>query len=198
MDTFTIGSLGPWWLRALVRSNPLVRRSDRIEAFVLVFAVLLTIVAIPIAGAVGTSVHEERSRLYAEQAQSRHQVMANAVEEGQIVGNHRSVAFAAEATWTDAGIAHQGVVPWSDKAKVGDQQGIWVDDHGDYVPPPASPSRATGEAVAVGLLILLGVAELVFASVHLIRRRLDDRRSAQWDCEIKAFQDNDGPRRHTS
>ncbi|OBF29565.1 hypothetical protein A5724_25015 [Mycobacterium sp. ACS1612] len=198
MDTFTIGTLSPWWLRALVRSNPLVRRSDRIEALVLVLAVLLAVVAIPVAGAVGTSIHEERSRLYAEQAQTRHQVIAKAVGEGQVVPNHRSVAFAAEGTWTWAGIAHQGVVPWSDKAKIGDRQSIWIDDHGDYVGPPTSPSRATGEAVAVAFLILLGVAEFAAASVHLIRRRLDDRRSAQWDRDIRAFQDNDGPRRHTS
>ncbi|WP_101949607.1 hypothetical protein [Mycobacterium sp. 3519A] len=198
MDTFTIGSLSPWWLRALVRGNPLLRRSDRIEAFVLVLAVLLAIVAIPVAAAVGTSVHEERLRLYAEQAQTRHQVMANAVGEGQVVPNHRSVAFVAEATWTDAGIPHQGVVPWSGKAEIGDKQRIWVDDHGDYVGPPSSPGRATAEAVAVSFLILLGVVELAAASVHLIRRRLDDRRFALWEREINEFQDNDGPRRHTS
>ena len=54
MQTFTIGLGRGWWVRLLGR-NPLVRSSDRIEVMVLSLAVLLTVVAVPVAGAIGTS-----------------------------------------------------------------------------------------------------------------------------------------------
>ena len=54
MQTFTIG-VGPLVVDPGRRRNPLVRRSDRIEFLVLSFAVLLTVVAVPVAGAIGTS-----------------------------------------------------------------------------------------------------------------------------------------------
>jgi hypothetical protein len=81
MEHFTIGLGNHWWVQAFGRS-PLVRRSDRIEAIVLVLAVILIVVAIPIAGAIGTFVLDERTRAYAEEAHSRHQVLATATDEG--------------------------------------------------------------------------------------------------------------------
>ena len=81
MQTFTIGVGHRWWTQVF-RRNPLVRRSDRIEVLVLGFAVLLTVVAIPVAGAIGTSVHDARTRIYAEEALTRHEVIATAIEDG--------------------------------------------------------------------------------------------------------------------
>ena len=78
MQTFTIGLGHRWWTQVF-RRNPLVRPSDRIEVLVLGFAVLLTVVAIPVAGAIGTFVHDARTRIYAEEALSRHEVTATAV-----------------------------------------------------------------------------------------------------------------------
>ena len=79
MQTFTIGLGHRWWIQVF-RRNPLVRRSDRIEVLVLGFAVLLTVVAIPVAGAIGTFVHDARTRVYAEEALTRHEVTATAIE----------------------------------------------------------------------------------------------------------------------
>ena len=53
MQTFTIGLGRYWWMRALGR-NPLVRRSDRVEALAVALAIVITVVATPIAGAIGT------------------------------------------------------------------------------------------------------------------------------------------------
>jgi len=84
MQTFTIGLGHRWWTQVF-RRNPLVRRSDRIEVLVLGFAVLLTVVAIPVVGAIGTFVHDARNKLYAEQALTRHEVTATAIEDGVVV-----------------------------------------------------------------------------------------------------------------
>ena len=66
---------------AVVGRNPLIRISDRVEALVLVLAVVVSLLAIPIAAAVGTAVHDSRSSLYAEQAQARRMVTATVVGE---------------------------------------------------------------------------------------------------------------------
>ena len=198
MESFTIGVRCPWWIQALGRSNPLVRCSDRIEALVLVFAVVLSVVALPVAGAVGTYVHEERSLRYIEAAQTRHEVLATATEAGQIVPELRTVSFAAEAVWSEGGLPHRAVVPWSDRAKIGDRQTIWVNNQGDYVGPPASSGQAAGEAVAIALAVWLGVVGVSAAAVHLIRRRLNHWRHAQWDRELNISRDNDGWKKHLS
>ena len=61
MDTFTVRS--PRWLVVrLFGRNPLIRISDRIEALALVLTVVVSLLAAPIAAAVGTAVYDSRSR----------------------------------------------------------------------------------------------------------------------------------------
>ena len=195
MQTFTIGWGRDWWVRLLGR-NPLVRSSDRIEVMVLSFAVLLTVAAVPIAGAIGTFAYDARTRLCAEEAQTRHQVTAIAIEDGKIVEQPDSVSFTARATWSAAGRDHSESVTWSDQAKVGDQQLIWVNAEGAAVRPPSSPSRAGGDAVGIALSVWFGVAGASAGLVYVVRRRLDRWRYAEWDHEISASRDNRGRTNH--
>ena len=197
MEPFTIGLGNRWWIRAFSR-NPLVRRSDRIESLVYVFAVLLTVVAMPIAGAIGTVVHDERTRLYAEEAETKHQVVAVATEEGQVVVEEKGIAFNAEAKWDDAGGIHRGIVAWPNRAKVGDRHNIWVNTEGQQVGPPYSASQAASEAVGIALAVWLGVTQASAAAAYLVRRWLDHGRYAQWEREINAARDNNGRRNRQS
>ena len=107
------------------------------------FAVLLTVVAIPVVGAIGTFVHDARTRVYAEQAHSRQEVTATAIEDGVVVVQPPDISFTVRARWTASGREHSGVVEWSDRAKISDQQSIWVNDAGQDVGPPSPPSRET-------------------------------------------------------
>ena len=68
MDTFTVRL--PRWpvLLRLLGRDSLVRATDQIEALVLVLAVAVSLLAAPIAAAVGTAVYESSRQLYAEQA----------------------------------------------------------------------------------------------------------------------------------
>lgn len=189
METFTIGLGNRWWVRAF-GCNPLVRLSDRVEALVLVLAVLVAVIAVPIAGAVGTSVFDERTRVYANEEQTRHQVIATATEDCTVVVQGRTVAFAADATWSDSGKVHAGTVIWSNPVITGDRHSIWVDAQGEYVGQPSSPSRAGDEALGVALAVWLGVAAVSAALAYLVRRWLDRRRFAEWDREINASRDS--------
>ena len=57
MDTFTV-RLPRWPIFGLFRRIPLLRASDRIEALVFVLAVVVSLLAAPIAAAVGTAVYD--------------------------------------------------------------------------------------------------------------------------------------------
>jgi hypothetical protein len=198
METFTIGLRSPWWVRALGRRNPLVRRSDRIEAMALLIAIVVSVAAIPIAGAIGMSVRDARAQFYTDDAQVKRQVIATATENGEIVPNGRSIGFSAEAAWSEAGRTHRGEVPWADWAKVGDQQSIWVNNEGEYVAAPPSPSQADGEAISVALLMWLGIAQAAAGLVYLVRHRLNRRRYTQWDREIDVLHESHGRRKYES
>ena len=54
---------------ALLGGNPLVRTTDRVEALVMVLTVVVSLLAVPIAAAAGTAVHDSRRLVYAEQVQ---------------------------------------------------------------------------------------------------------------------------------
>ena len=196
MQTFTIGLGHRWWIQ-IFRSNPLVRRSDRIEVLVFSVAVMFTVVAIPVAGAIGTFVHDARTRVYAEEALTRHEVTATAVEPGVIVVQPpRGVSFSARAKWSASGRDHSGVVNWSDQAGIGDQQAIWVNDAGENVGPPSPPSRADVDAVAIAILVWFAVANASAGLVYVVGRWLDRWRYTQWDRQFNAFSSNDGRTNH--
>ena len=136
------------------------------------------------------------SRVYAEEAQTRHQVTATAIEDATIVVQPYSFSFTARATWSAAGRDHSDIVMWSDHVKAGDQQLIWVNAEGVHVRPPSSPSRAGGDAVGIALSVWFGVAGASAGLVYVVRRRLDRRRYAQWDGEMNASRDNGGRADH--
>ncbi|MGV0791413.1 hypothetical protein [Mycolicibacterium sp. XJ1819] len=56
--------------------NPLVRTTDRIEALTTVLAIVVALITVPVALAVGTAVHDLRSDLYAAQEPTRAAVEA--------------------------------------------------------------------------------------------------------------------------
>lgn len=193
MQTFTIG-LGHSWWRRIWGGHPLVRRSDRIEAFAVILAVLTVIVATPIAGAIGTAVHDTRTRLYAQEAQSKHQATVTAIENSAIVAHPSSVSFTARAKWRAAGRDHVETIEWPDRAKAGEQQDIWVDNQGNQTAPPSPPSRADADGVGSGLAVWLAVAVAAAGFVVCVRCAVDRWRYAEWDREISAAADDDGGR----
>ncbi len=191
MDTFSIGPRRNWLIRVLGR-NPLVRRSDRIEAWSVMAAALVLAVATPFVFAFATSLQDSRSRTYADEALHRHMVTAIAVEPGELIVEPNSISYTAQARWETAGGTHIAIVQWPDRAKVGDQERIWVDDGGQYSQPPRRPGRATTDAWVIAVALWFGVVSAVAGSFYAIRRSLDTRRFAQWDLELsKIFQGGD-------
>jgi hypothetical protein len=80
LDTFTV-RLPRWPIFGLFRRNPLIRASDRFEALVMALAVMVSLLAVPVAAAVGTAVHDSRRDVYAQQHHTRHLVIATITDD---------------------------------------------------------------------------------------------------------------------
>jgi hypothetical protein len=162
IDTFTVRL--PRWpvLLRLAGRDPLVRTIDRIEALVLVLAVTASLLAAPIAAAVGTAVYDASRQIYAEQANTRHTVAATVTGVPQQIS--RTGTTTVPARWSAAGAEHTGTVKAQSTAKAGDTLQIWIDDTGAQVTAPAPTSRAAVEAAMGAVVIWMCAAAFVTAS----------------------------------
>jgi hypothetical protein len=179
MDTFTV-RLPRWPVVRLFDRNPLIRTSDRVEALVLVLAVVVSLLAAPIAGTVGTAVHDSRRHLYAEQARTRHTVTATVTDSNAAHQVLRTTTITVPARWSAAGVEHTGVVKAHSAAKTGDLIEIWVDENDTQVDTPTPTTRAAIDAVTAALGIWLTVAAAAATLFAGTRAVCDRIRSSGW------------------
>jgi len=175
METFTVGA--PRWLVVLFSRNPLIRISDRIEALALVLTVVVSLLAASIGAAVGTAVYDSRSRLYAEQAETRTLVTATVIDSPA-----RSDTITVRARWFAAGAEHTGAVKAQPTVKPGDTIDIWVDEDGSHVGPPVM--SAADEAATAALVIWLGVTIAAVALFAGTRAVLNGARHDDWQLDF--------------
>ena len=191
MQTFTIGLGRYWCIRALGRS-PLVRATDRIEAVAVMLAIVVALIAVPIAGAIGTSVHDTRARIYAEQAQTRHIVTAIATTNSTALATNSGFSM-VRVKWSAPGGEHAATLIRDKPIKAGQPVDIWVDQAGAYADSPLAPGRAGFDAVVAAVLAWCAVVGVMAGLTQGLRWRLDRRRYAQWDTEISTLANgNDG------
>ncbi len=185
----------PWVLRACGR-NPLVRSSDRLELLIIALGFLILLVAAACAGALGTAVHDERSRVYIAQAQTRHSVIARAIDDSTIVlGVDDNRAKRVNARWQANGIEHTDSVAWDGIVKTGDSLRIWVDRNGKRVDAPTPTSQAGVDAVCVAYSAWQTVALVATGLTCWGRSRLERRRDAAWEREIRCLIHDDSGRK---
>jgi hypothetical protein len=176
-----------WWVAGAFGRNPLLRRTDRIEALIIVFAVTVAVAALLGAAAVGAGVYGSRYRLYADEAQTRHTVTATVVEADASTSKPHATASQVRATWR---VGEDERTDWfrtDNTVKAGDHIDIWVNDYGDHMMPPTPTSQAAVDAVGVGLGIWLAVAIAMTALVGAARTPLNRIRHAQWEREMKSL-----------
>jgi hypothetical protein len=192
MDTFSLGL--PRWpvLLRLMGRGPLVRRSDRIEALVLVLALVVAVLAIPVAAAVGTAVHDSNRHLYAEQARTSHLVTATVTEVPANRLVSRTGTIDVVARWTAAGGEHTGDVSAPSSVQPGDTIEVWVDDAGARVSAPNPPSRAAWEGAAAAFALWFAVAATMTTLFAVTMAICDHVRWNRWQHELNQLVDNDG------
>jgi hypothetical protein len=184
-----VDSIHVWWLlRACGRRNPLVRTSDRIELLIIAIVVLITLAATACAGALGTAVHDARSRVYLAEAQTRHTVIATAIAKSTTVSRVRDHAVTSVyARWQVAGTAHTDGFTMDGPVKTGDPLMIWVDHDGNRVDASTPTSQAGVDAVGVAFAAWQAV---LFTAIGLVcwgRSRLDRRRISGWERDLRSL-----------
>ena len=187
METFTIDPRR-WRIGRIFGRNPLLRRADRVEAVVMLVALLASLIAIPLAGVVGAVAYGARAHLYAQEAQQRHLVTGPAADAKRTDPG----TAAARAGWPATVGKRTGTLQPSTPAGTGESTELWVDKDGMPSPPPTPTWHAVadglGIAVATALMVALGIASLVAG----VRSRLDRTRDAQWDRELRSLVDGGG------
>lgn len=175
METFTVPLPRRLFARLFGR-NPLIRTTDRVEALILALAVAVSLIAVPVSAAVGTAVHDSRSRLYAEQVQTRRPVTATVTGESHPRRNLDGPTVTVPARWLADGAERTGDVTAPLKAKTGDDIEIWIDDDGLPVARPVNTAHTDALAFAVATwwgVSLLAVALFARARITLDRIRYD-------------------------
>lgn len=184
-----------WPLAARLRGrHPLVRTVDRVEATVLVLAVAVAILALPVAGAIGTAVYDSLRHSYSEQADSRQPVAATVGDVSDREDQTRRSKV--PATWTVGGVEHSGLIWPASMVESGDTVEVWVDETGADVAAPPSTGAAAAQAATGGVLIWAGVV-VVATTLYFLTRGLCERvRRAGWDKGLHAVAGSgDGPAR---
>lgn len=185
MEPFTLRlPRGP--ILRLFSRNPLVRTVDRVEAVLMLGAVVVALLAAPFAAApVGTAVHDARGHLYAEQAQTRHTVLATVTDvhaTGAESAPHEVITTPARPVFSRT--AHGGAVDTAPTVQIGDRVGIWVDDDAQQVDEPAALSRAANDAVVAALVTWVIVVAAAAGLLAVGRVMLNRVRNTGWQHDI--------------
>ncbi|WP_251092317.1 hypothetical protein [Streptomyces sp. Caat 7-52] len=169
------------------RRNPLKRRADVVEAWVVLGACLLTVVVGVLAGLVAAgSVEHGLARERAE----RRVTVARVVT--QVPGSNpaqSSDASAGERVWTKVrwtaadGSAHTGQVRVEPGSRPGTPVSVWTDPQGRLLSRPTTVSEAAFRATLIGLLVGVSAAAVPFVGGLAVRGRLERRRMDAWDTE---------------
>ncbi|MFI9612719.1 hypothetical protein ACIHCM_13790 [Streptomyces sp. NPDC052023] len=172
------------------RRNPLKRRSDRVEAWVLLGVRALAAAAAVLAGpAVSRNVELELAR---ERVEWR-RIEARLSESVPGSSPTRSGAPDTERLWAEVrwpapdGSDRTGQAKVRPGSPAGTPVTVWIDRQGRLVTEPTTPGEARVRADLIGALAGLGAAALPLTGGRLLRNRLERRRLDQWETDWARF-----------
>ncbi|GFG54019.1 hypothetical protein MAGR_54600 [Mycolicibacterium agri] len=170
-------------------SNPLVRTSDRIEAAIAALAVAV-LIAMPVAAAKATAVHDERGRSYAAEVERHVQVSAAVTQTSATMP--RTNVTVVQAAWSFGGTEHVARFQWDQPVRAGQHIDIVVDQDGRRIVPLDPWWRAGLDGAFAATTLLLAVAGVAAGCVAIARPCLRRMRYAAWDRDIASLADEDG------
>jgi len=173
------------WLAA--GRNPLARTSDRVEAMLVVSAIVLALFAVPVALSVGSEVRADAMRVAEEQRATRTETTAVLLAAAPEVPPSEVQAVppvAVEAVWQlPGGGERTGTVTADAGTPAGERVTIWLDPAGNPVHAPLTASNASGLGMAAAVFAWVGFVALVALLTWLARLALDRARAAAWTRE---------------
>jgi hypothetical protein len=177
------------WLCRAIRGlwpdrNPLRRRTDRLEVYLLGGLLVAATAGGPFAVRAATrDAYVTAQRARQEQLATVHQVPATlsvpaSAPNGYAVGS----SVLAQASWTSAnGTRHSGLVPVIPGSPRGTSVSVWTDASGNLSSPPLTISEVTGQADAAEAATIIVIVVGYGAGAVAIRQLTNRRRMAAWD-----------------
>ncbi|GGR96464.1 hypothetical protein GCM10010269_39130 [Streptomyces humidus] len=173
------------------QSNPLRRRDDVVEAWIVLAVWVVFVVGGAVAGLVTAHAADEVFARQRAERQPVRAVVVNDVPRGDVAIGGVSDRRSATVRWTAAdGSAHDGRTQVKSGLRAGSRVTVWQDGHGRLTTAPPSSTQAAFESGFLGLGAAAGLAGLVFGAGAAARWRLDRRRVDEWGREW----DQVGPR----
>ncbi|MBY8338430.1 hypothetical protein LXH13_04430 [Streptomyces spinosirectus] len=172
------------------RRNPLKRRIDAVEAWVVLGAWMATLAAGVLAGLLATGSVEDG--LARERAEWR-QVVALVTQKAPGTASAHAARSSGEQVWGKVrwtapdGTGHTGQVRVDPGSARGTAVSVWTDPHGELVTQPPTVSQARLRASLIGVLVGLSAAAVPFVGGRVLCGRIERRRLAQWDTEWARF-----------
>lgn len=177
-----------WWRWRLVQirgRNPLVRTSDRIEVAVMALAMVISLAAMPFAGAIGTAIHDEHAQAYAVERQDRHRVDVPATDHSPQSPKGPNAVVNARLNVGD--VENPGAYVWNSRAKGTTTDAAWVDGQGRPVGPPPPTWQAGVDAVVAALGFWASVTAGAALLVALARLGLNHTRYVGWNRDMASL-----------
>jgi len=167
------------------RRNPLRRRTDVVEAWIVLATCLVALLGGLLAGeAAGTATE---AGLTARRT-AAHTVSAVLVEDADaastVTTSGTGETVRAKVRWTAPdGSTRTGQARVEPGGAAGTSVTVWIDRGGNPVRTPPTVAEARLQAVLTGVLVAVGTAALAFGCGWLARLRLDRRRLLDWESE---------------
>ncbi|MFR9799080.1 hypothetical protein ACL02U_24785 [Streptomyces sp. MS06] len=168
------------------RSNSLRRRSDRVEAWIVLLVWIAALLGAPAAGAAAaTAVGDD---LAARRAASRPVAAVLTQDAGSTpalaTGGTSQGKVWSEVRWTAPdGAVHTGLAKAEPGSPAGTRVTVWTDAGGALVRNPPSALEAQSQSVLIGAAAAITAATAAAAAGRLARAGLDRRRLREWGAE---------------
>ncbi|MER5599186.1 hypothetical protein [Streptomyces sp. NPDC002265] len=173
------------------RSNPLRRRDDIVEAWIVLAVWTVFAVGGAVAGLVTAHAADD---VFARQRAERQSVRAMLLSDVPLTATAAGISSdrrMSTVRWTASdGSTRTGRTLEDTGLKAGSRVTVWQDGQGRLTAAPPSSTEAAVESGVLGTAAAAGLAGLVFGAGALARWRLDRRRVDEWGREW----DQMGPR----
>ncbi|MFC8434968.1 hypothetical protein [Streptomyces sp. NPDC057253] len=167
------------------RRNPLRRRCDRVEAWIVLATWIVALAGGLLAGEAAGSAMEDD---LATRRAAVHAVSAVLIEDADgtpaVTEDGIGDTVHAKVRWTAAdGSAHTGLTRTEPGRAKGSSVTVWIDRRGDLARAPLTAGEARLQSALAGVLVAVGTGAVAFGCGRLARLRLDRRRMRDWESE---------------
>ncbi|MER5177561.1 hypothetical protein ABT009_04140 [Streptomyces sp. NPDC002896] len=171
------GTVGFWrW-----RRNPLKRRSDVVEAWVVLIVAVLMVFGLPLIGVLaGLRVDSELQHQRVE----RQHTTAVLAEDASAWQAGRYVRFQATVRWrAPDGSEHTAKADVGPESRAGSTISIWTDGKGGLTGEPPTEAQAASASALAGVLTVAGAGALVLGARCIMQMCIDRHRAVAWEQE---------------